>query len=141
LWAADCAEHVLLLFTEQRPGDERPLQAIETARSWARGECSVGVARKASVAAHAAARDAGEGAAQFAARAAGHAVATAHMADHAPGAAMYAMKAVAAATRAGQGEREEAANLEHDWQKTHLPKAIRELVMSTFATKFAKLRL
>jgi hypothetical protein len=85
-WAADCAAHVLDLFTVARPGDDRPAAAIMTARRWAAGKVSTLVAREAAYAAHAAARDA-SGAAQHVARAAGHAVATAHMADHELGAA------------------------------------------------------
>jgi hypothetical protein len=139
LWAADCVEHVLHIFTDQCPGDGRPRQAIEVARAWARGEVSVGAARAASVAAHAAARDAGEGPAHFVARAAGHAVATAHMADHAPGAAMYAIRAVKAA--AGEQDEAAAARQEYDWQVTHLPEAIRDLVLSTFERKFSFLGL
>ncbi|MFC1707479.1 putative immunity protein [Planctomycetota bacterium] len=136
-WAADCAEHVLPLFACHHPEDRRPSEAIETARAWSRGEITVGAARTASVAAHAAARDAEEDAARHAARAAGHAVATAHMADHAPDAAAYAIKAV----RAAGNERNEGAAVEHRWQKERLPADIRELVLSTFARKFAYLGL
>ena len=52
---------------------------------------------KSSVAAHAAARQVSDPAAIAAARAAGHAVATAHFADHCMGALLYAMKAMEAA--------------------------------------------
>ena len=45
-WAADCADHVLPLFEECR-ADDRPRRAIETAKAWARGAVSVGVAQKA----------------------------------------------------------------------------------------------
>jgi len=38
LFAADCAEHVLPLFEEQFPDDDRPRRAIEAARAFARGE-------------------------------------------------------------------------------------------------------
>jgi hypothetical protein len=138
-WAADCAEHVLHLFTQQCPGDDRPRQAIEAARAWARGEITVGAARAASVAAHAAAREAGEGPAQFVARAAGHAVATAHMADHAPGAAMYAIRAVKASV--DKADEAAAAEKEHAWQIQQLPEDIRELVLSTFERKFSFLSL
>lgn len=137
LWAADCAEHVLPLFCEHYPADQRPEQAIGAARAWARGEITVGVARAASVAAHAAARAAAAGAAQFVARASGHAVATAHMADHAPGAAFYALKAIKAATPPPNVAT--ALAQEHNWQIEHLPAEVRELIVSTFAQKFAHL--
>jgi hypothetical protein len=78
-WATDCAEHVLPLFGE--PIDDRLLNALEIARAWARGEVPVGNAQKASVASHAAAREAPTPAAVAVARAVGQAVATAHMAD------------------------------------------------------------
>lgn len=139
LWAADCAERVLPLFSQQQPTDQRPEQAIAVARAWARGEATVGQARSASVAAHAAAREAGDAAAQYAARATGHAVATAHMADHAPGAAMYAIRAVRATMP--KAESETAVTQEHQWQIEQLPEEIRELVLSTFAQKFAFLGL
>src|SRR5439155_15594666 len=73
-WAADCAQHVLPIF-QQCSSDERPERAVEIARAWARGEVSVGDARKAAVAAHAAARAMTSKPAIAAARAAGHAVA------------------------------------------------------------------
>jgi hypothetical protein len=132
LWAADCAEHVLLLFGRHRPLDDRPRLAIETARAWAAGEVSVGAARAAAVAAHAAAREATDVAAREAARAAGHAVATAHMADHSLGPTWYGVRAV----RASAGV--EAAERERAWQLEQLPPSIRELVLSTLETrKFA----
>ena len=33
LWAADCAERVLLVFAAQRPDDERPHAAVAAARA------------------------------------------------------------------------------------------------------------
>ncbi len=103
MWAADCAERVVHLFEEARPGDDRPRQGIERAWALARGEIRMIQAREAAYAAHAAAREA-QGAAREAARAAGHAVAVAHMADHELGASAYALRAVhAAAPEGGQG--------------------------------------
>ena len=52
------------------------------------------VVREASLGAHAAARETQDGAARAAARSAGHAVATAHVAAHARGAVIYAAKAI-----------------------------------------------
>lgn len=110
VWAADCAEHVLPLFEQHRPEDDRPRKAIEAARAFARDEIRVGVARKAALAAHAAARDATDPAAVAAARAAGHAAATAHVARHALGPVMYATKAAGFAASAA----------ERAWQLQHL---------------------
>ena len=38
LYVADCAEHVLHIFEQERPDDDRPRKAIEAARAYARGE-------------------------------------------------------------------------------------------------------
>ena len=127
-WAADCAEHVLPLFTAKYPEAGRPHRAIETARAWSRGEATVNEAREAAFAAHAAARSASDAAAREAARAAGHAVATAHMADHELGAAAYAIKAVHLASAASDAVM--AGECECRWQREQLPEAIRELVLS-----------
>lgn len=71
-WAANCAEHVLPLFVARHPSDDRPRRAIEMARAWSCGEATVGEAREAAVAAHAAARSTSDAAACAVARAAGH---------------------------------------------------------------------
>lgn len=125
-WAATCAEHVLHLFEQARPGDTRPRQAIEHARAWARGEITMTQARTAAFAAHAAARDAAS-AAREVARAAGHAVAVAHVADHGLGAAAYAIRAVRAA--AGLAEQDDAGRAECRWQREQLPPELRDLVL------------
>jgi len=62
LFACDCAERVLHIFERERPDDDRPRQAIEVARRYARGQATedeLGAARDAARnAASAAARDA-----------------------------------------------------------------------------------
>lgn len=86
------------------------------------------VIRGVSLAAHAAARDAKENkAACFAARAAGQAVGTAHVPQHAYGAAYYALKAIAEADPA---KAEGATAKEHRWQSQRLDKNLREEIMS-----------
>jgi hypothetical protein len=119
-WAADCAESVLPFF-QQSSDDVRPLQAIEIARQWAKGEVKTGVAMKASVAAHAAARLVADKAAIAAARAAGQAVATAHFADHCMGGLLYALKALEVM---GQ-----PAESELDFQLSKLPGSLRTVVV------------
>jgi hypothetical protein len=116
LWAADCAEHVLKHFEKEFPNDKRPRKAIKECRKWARtGVFHMKDVRRASLDAHAAARNADEGsAARFAARAAGQAVATAHAPGHALGAAYYAVKIA--------GDKERA------WQRRKLPRKLRKLV-------------
>ncbi len=98
LWSADCARHVLPYFEKEFSKDNRPRKAIEACRTWARtGVFKMADVRRDSLAAHAVARLAPENsAARFAARAVGQAVATAHVAQHAYGAAYYALKAIAA---------------------------------------------
>src|ERR687886_830783 len=126
LWAAACAEHVLHLFEEARPRDDRPRRAIELARAWARGEITMWQARTAGGHAMAAAREL-SGAARHAAYAAGQAAVVAHVAAHELGAAAYAIKAVRAAAPLCEGEA--AGRLECRWQRDQLPDAIRELVL------------
>jgi hypothetical protein len=106
-WAADGAEAVLPLFTATCK-DDRPQHALEIARAWANGEVKTGVAMRASVAAHAAAREAAAqpqacAATIAAARSSAQAVATAHFADHSMGALLYALKALEAAGQPVEG--------------------------------------
>src|SRR4030095_13068138 len=118
IWAADCAQHVLHLFEEMQPNDDRPRRAIELARAWTRGEIKMSQAGMAAGHAQAAARDL-SGAARHAAYAAGQAAAVAHVAAHELGAAAYAIKAARAAALDGQAE--EAGRLECEWQRAQLP--------------------
>ncbi len=75
--------------------------------------------RKASLGSHAAAREVGEdNAARSAARAAGQAVATAHVPSHSIGAANYALQAIHRA--ANPSDADAAVAKEHDWQYQHL---------------------
>jgi len=129
-WACDCAEHILPLFGEKI--DERLIHALNVGRSWAQGNASVGDARKASVDAHAVARESTNPVAIAVARAVGHAVATAHMADHSLVPAWYALKAVKNAGKSVDAERK--------WQDEQLPPEIKELVLSAReADKFKKI--
>jgi Imm-5 like putative immunity protein len=117
LWAADCAEHVLPYFEGRYPKDDRPRKAVEACRMWAAtGLFKMAVIRKASLDSHAAARQAKEDDAIAAARAAGHAVATAHVPDHSIGAAVYAIKAAAAHF----GDLDDCIIRERNWQLERL---------------------
>jgi hypothetical protein len=126
IWAADCAQHVLHLFEEMQPGDQRPRRAIESARAWTRGEITMSQSRAAGGHAMAAARDL-SGAARHAAFAAGQAAVVAHVAAHELGAAAYAIKAAREAALDGQAE--EAGRFECAWQRAQLPNEIRDLVL------------
>ena len=125
LWAAVCAEHVLNLFESVQPSDPRPGEAIQQVRAWARGEIKMSQSR-AGGHAMAAAREL-NGAARYAAFAAGQAAVVAHVAAHELGAAAYAIKAVRAAVPGREGE--SAGRLECRWQREQLPDAIHELVL------------
>lgn len=123
--AADCAGRVLPFFEKAYPKDSRPRRAIEACRIWVRtGVFKMSDIRGTSLAAHAAAREAKENnAACFAAHAAGQAVATAHVPQHAFGAAYYALKAIAAANIDIDGVK---TAKEHNWQSQRLPKHLRQ---------------
>lgn len=125
-WAATSAEHVLALFEAAQPSDQRPRQAIEAVRAWARGEIKMTESRAAGGHAMAAARGLG-GAARHAGFAAGQAAVVAHVAAHELGAAAYAIKAARAA--ASPGETERAGLDECRWQREQLPEAIHDLVV------------
>lgn len=119
IWAADCAERVLPYFEEKSPDDSRPRAAIEALREWVRtGVFRMADVRRTSLAAHAAARDVqDDDVARSAARAAGQAMATAHVPTHALAAARYAATAIWYATLV---DAEDAAIREREWQYQHL---------------------
>ena len=127
-WAAACAERVLPLFEQAYPRDDRPRKAIEACRMWVRtGVFRMNDIRGASLAAHDAARDAKENdAACFAAHAAGQAVATAHVPQHAYGGAYYALKAIAANDPTNAEVR---IAEERSWQSQHLPENLGQEIM------------
>ena len=119
-WARDCVLRVLPFYQAAFPDDQRPGQALATLQAWIEtGEFSMKVIRKASLDAHAAARGVGEDTpARSAARAAGQAVATAHVTRHALAAANYALQAV---YRSESDQAAEAAVAqERAWQLKHL---------------------
>jgi len=120
-WACGCAENVLHLFGEIT--DERLKNALLIGKEWAKGNASVSCAMKASVAAHAVARESSNPTSIAVARSVGQAVATAHMADHSLGAAWYALKAVKNAGASTDAERR--------WQDEQLPPEIKDLILTT----------
>jgi hypothetical protein len=129
IWATNCAELVLPFFEKAYPKDDRPRKAIEVCRTWIHTDVfKMAEIRKASLAAHKAAREAKENdAARFAARAAGQAVATAHVTQHAFGAAYYALKAV---VEADPADAEVKIAEELDWQSRHLSENLRQEILN-----------
>lgn len=130
-WACDCAEHVLPLCTGGR--DERLINALLVARSWETGGVSTGDARKAAFNAIAVAGEASNRILVAIARSVGHAVATAHMADHSLEAALYALKAV---KNAGK-----SVDMEQRWQNKKLSPDIIELVLDARSKNEKKLKI
>lgn len=122
IWAIDCVKRVMLYFEETNPVDDRPRKAIETLQKWIEtGEFKMKEIRKASLDSHAAARDVGEdNSARSVARAAGQAVATAHVPTHSIGAAIYALQAIHRASK--PSEADSFVLKERNWQYQHLIK-------------------
>jgi len=121
-WARECSEHVLSLIDENI--DRRLVHALHLAKEWENENVRVGDAMKASLGAHAVVRESTNSVLIAVARSIGHTVATAHMADHSLGGALYALKAVKHAGKSIDEERE--------WQNKQLqqlPSEIVELVL------------
>lgn len=104
LWGKACADHILPLWGGHP--DPRLTAALETAQEWAEGKVRTGAAMKASLAAHAVAREADNPMRTAIARSVGQAVATAHMAEHSLGGALYGLKATKLAGRSVTEERQ-----------------------------------
>lgn len=117
-WARECSEHVLSLL--DNGFDQRLAYALHIAKAWENENASVGEAMKASLGAHAVARESTDSVLIAVARSIGQAVATAHMADHSLGGALYALKAVKLAGRSVENER--------TWQNKQIEKMPEELV-------------
>ena len=126
LWAAKGSEHVLFLFEEAYPDDDRPKKAIEAARKWTRMEVALNEAKRGAWEANNAAR--GKiGPAKYAALSAGQAAVVPHVAAHELGAAAYALRAIQEAH--GKGYCVNDMESECKWQQDQLPMEIKDLVM------------
>jgi hypothetical protein len=128
-WARNCSNHVIKLIPQNI--DTRLIHALHIAQEWERGNESVGDARKASLGAHAVAKETSDPVITAVARSIGHTVATAHMADHSISAAEYALKAVKLSGKSVEEERK--------WQDKQLTPDISELILTAREKK--KLRL
>jgi len=105
-WACDCVERVLHLYDNHCSDDKRPQEALQACRAWIEtGEFSMLKIRKCALASHEAAREIEEfNPARSVARAAGHAVATAHVFTYAKGAALYAATSIRDASKSTDAE-------------------------------------
>ena len=109
-WAIYCSEHVISLISEKI--DERLLDALSIEKEWLNNKVATGKAMKASLLAHAVARETADPIVKAIARSIGQTVATAHMADHSLGGAFYTLKAVKLA--------HQSVNQEKKWQQQRL---------------------
>ena len=128
VWAAACAERVLVFFEEAVPEDDRPARALAHLHGWVRGEVAMMTCRSAGGHAMGAARPV-RGAPRWAAYAAGQAAVVAHVPEHDLGAAAYAIKAARAAAGEDPGAQAEAGRAECRWQRERLPDPVRDLVL------------
>ncbi len=133
-WAIECSEHVLPLIDKNI--DSRLIHAMLVAKQWEKCNALTGDAMKASQAAHTVAREASSPILIAVARSIGQAVATAHMADHSMGAALYALRAVKFAGKSIDKEKE--------WQNKklqQLPSEIIELIHTTLQKKYISFKI
>jgi hypothetical protein len=108
------------------------VNALDTAKHWENEKASTAMAMKASVEAHAVARQTDNPVYKAVARSIGQSVATAHMADHSLGGAFYALKAVKFAKKEVEYERR--------WQMKRL-KELPSEVMDIVETMWRKKEL
>lgn len=109
-WGILCLERILSYYGKNL--DEPLIEALKVAQAWQDGNGSTGDAIKASRKVHSFAKTIDNPVAYAVARAIGQGVATAHMADHCIGAALYAQKTLKVA---GKSYKEES-----DWQMNEL---------------------
>lgn len=133
-WARRCSEHVFGQL--DIAADFRLILALKIAKQWEQGLAVTGDCMKASVACHAAAREAPDLVSQAFARSVGQGVATAHMADHAIGAALYGLKALNLSGKSVTIER-----LWQDQQLNALPAGLAKIVRSMMAVKAGSFKL
>lgn len=144
-WAADCAERVLPLYERQAHADSRPRAALEGIRVFASGGKRLARLRTLAMSAHAAAREADDPIAAAAARAAGHAAASAythpladvHQTKHIVGAAAYAALAMELDSPGDPA----AGENEIRWAIGRAPPEVREVLLQMPARREGKSRL
>ena len=144
-WAADCAERTLALYEARPAADARPRAALEGIRAFAGGGKRTARLRSLAMAAHAAAREIDNPAAAAAARAAGHAAASAYthplrdvqQTKHIVGPAAYAALALELHHPADPT----IADREVAWAIAHAPTEVREVLLEMAARQVGKSRL
>lgn len=120
-WAIKCVEHAINT-ANMKAIDKRALNAIQIAKDWEKGAATVGEARNAAFSAHEAARENNDKISQAIIRACGHAVATAHMADHSIKTRAYILKGLKLFLDKNELENEKK------WQIENADDSIKELI-------------
>ena len=127
-WAISCFERVLTYYGEEI--DEPINHAISVAEGLCRGTYTTGDAISASRSVHSLAREISDPVSQAVARSVAQGVATAHMADHCVGAALYAQRVLKLAKKSYEDEKM--------WQVerlNRLPGDLADLVRVTLSIK------
>ena len=118
-WALICVEHICPLL--QKEISLQINQTLVVGKQWSLGNTSVKEARNAAIALNELAKITTNLTDKYGIKAAGHAVATAHMADHAAVASKYALKAFDTIHN--------SENSERDWQRNNLAIEIKEFMI------------
>jgi hypothetical protein len=124
-WALACIQHIVHLY--RGIPDVRFTDALAIAEKWVNGEVMAGEARKAAFKGIELAREITDPVNKAIIRAAHHTVATAHMADHSLGGAIYSLMAVKHEGGSVQDER--------TWQNEQLPAEIKDIILESRAIK------
>lgn len=94
LWALELAEKSTVLLTEKYPEEHRPREAVEAARSWAKGEIKMPIAKRAILNCHAMTKELSDPADMARCHAIGQACSVVHTVGHALGYPMYELTAI-----------------------------------------------
>lgn len=127
-WAISCFERVLSYYVGEL--DEAITHAIAVSEGWCKGAYTTGDAISASRSVHSFAREISVPISREVARSVGQGVATAHMADHCVGAALYAQRVLKLATNSYEEERLWQIN-----QLNHVPDDLADLVREMLFNK------
>lgn len=124
-WALQCIQHICPLLHIEI--SQQINQILVVARKWSLGNATVKEARNAAIAMNELAKITTNLTDKFGIKAAGHTLATAHMADHAVVASKYAIKAFQNINNSVKSEIE--------WQINQLPIEIKEFMIKTLLDK------
>ncbi len=100
MWALDCAKITLREFETAYPEEKRPRACLELCEAWAGGKIKMPAARAAILASHAVAKQINNPVYSALCHAIGHAGATVHARNHAPGLPFYELTAIVLGHRA-----------------------------------------